>query len=98
MIIFNFKRKFFLSLGFLQLKLPNSYYIIVKYYSYNVLVRLWKGPEHPVNRFRWRIMEYRGELSDEMIRKKRVTQNFYPALQNYLKEYRDKSFAKYLNP
>uniref|UniRef100_A0A915B0L1 Photolyase/cryptochrome alpha/beta domain-containing protein n=1 Tax=Parascaris univalens TaxID=6257 RepID=A0A915B0L1_PARUN len=45
--------------------------------SYNVIVRQWKGEGHPINRFRWRIMERRGELSEEMLMKKKVVNDYF---------------------
>ncbi|KHN85747.1 hypothetical protein Tcan_12373 [Toxocara canis] len=47
--------------------------------GYNILVRKWKGEGHPVNRYQWRIMERRGELSDELLRKKRVVNEYFHA-------------------
>ncbi|VDK65468.1 unnamed protein product [Anisakis simplex] len=40
--------------------------------GYNVLVRQWKGADHPVNRFNWRLKEKRGELDEDLLRKKDV--------------------------
>ncbi|KAK5981025.1 hypothetical protein GCK32_020717 [Trichostrongylus colubriformis] len=45
--------------------------------TYNIGVRYWKGPDHPVNRFQWRRMEKAGVLSDELLRKKKVVSNYY---------------------
>uniref|UniRef100_A0A0M3KEU4 Peptidase U32 n=1 Tax=Anisakis simplex TaxID=6269 RepID=A0A0M3KEU4_ANISI len=36
------------------------------------LVRQWKGADHPVNRFNWRLKEKRGELDEDLLRKKDV--------------------------
>uniref|UniRef100_A0A0N4W235 Uncharacterized protein n=1 Tax=Haemonchus placei TaxID=6290 RepID=A0A0N4W235_HAEPC len=44
---------------------------------YNVGVRYWKGPDHPVNRFRWRRMKKEGLLSDELLEKERVVLDYH---------------------
>ncbi|XGW08310.1 hypothetical protein V3C99_010989 [Haemonchus contortus] len=44
---------------------------------YNVGVRYWKGPDHPVNRFRWRRMKKEGLLSDELLEKERVVLEYH---------------------
>ncbi|KJH42971.1 inner centromere protein, ARK binding region [Dictyocaulus viviparus] len=44
---------------------------------YNVSVRLWKGPDHPINRFQWRRMEKAGTLPDELLHKKKVLMEYY---------------------
>ncbi|KIH67543.1 hypothetical protein ANCDUO_02123 [Ancylostoma duodenale] len=45
--------------------------------GYNVGVRWWKGPDHPVNRFTWRRMEKEGLLSEEMLQKKKTVLDYY---------------------
>ncbi|EYC22878.1 hypothetical protein Y032_0016g3000 [Ancylostoma ceylanicum] len=55
------------------LALAMTIYII----GYNVGVRWWKGPDHPVNRFTWRRMEKEGLLSEEMLQKKKTVLDYY---------------------
>ncbi|KAJ1370322.1 hypothetical protein KIN20_032019 [Parelaphostrongylus tenuis] len=45
--------------------------------TYNVAVRLWKGPDHPINRFQWRRMENAGTLPDELLQKKKTVLDYH---------------------
>ncbi|CAO4365078.1 Protein CBG03234 [Caenorhabditis briggsae] len=40
--------------------------------AYNVGVRWWKGDQHPVNRFMWRIQEQEGKLDPVLQAKKQA--------------------------
>ncbi|VDK69346.1 unnamed protein product [Litomosoides sigmodontis] len=42
-------------------------------------VRKYYGNEHPLNRYQWRQMKKNGQLSEEMLRKEEVVQNFMRA-------------------
>ncbi|VDM76977.1 unnamed protein product [Strongylus vulgaris] len=35
------------------------------------------SPDHPVNRFTWRKMEAEGQLSEEMLKKKKTVLDYY---------------------
>ncbi|ETN86787.1 hypothetical protein NECAME_16131 [Necator americanus] len=45
--------------------------------GYNVGVRWWKGPDHPVNMFTWQRMEGEGLLSEELLQKKKTVMDYY---------------------
>uniref|UniRef100_A0A183GAL8 HYLS1_C domain-containing protein n=1 Tax=Heligmosomoides polygyrus TaxID=6339 RepID=A0A183GAL8_HELPZ len=45
---------------------------VVSYYF-----SLWKGPDHPVNRFQWRRMERDGALPEDMLMKKKTILDYY---------------------
>ncbi|CAI5441155.1 unnamed protein product [Caenorhabditis angaria] len=38
--------------------------------AYNVGVRYWKGENHPINRFGWRLQEQNGQLDPLLVAKK----------------------------
>ncbi|TKR58568.1 hypothetical protein L596_029997 [Steinernema carpocapsae] len=44
--------------------------------GYSLLVRLIKGPEHPINRFQWRLKKARGELTEEQLHKERIVNEY----------------------
>uniref|UniRef100_A0A0K0DW00 Transmembrane protein n=1 Tax=Strongyloides stercoralis TaxID=6248 RepID=A0A0K0DW00_STRER len=44
---------------------------------YNLFVYLWKGPNHPVNNFMWRIKKANGTLSEELAEKERILFEFH---------------------
>lgn len=43
---------------------------------YNVGVRWWKGENHPVNRFMWRIREQEGKLNPLLLAKKKAVLSY----------------------
>ncbi|CAB3404999.1 unnamed protein product [Caenorhabditis bovis] len=45
--------------------------------AFNVGMRLWKGDEHPLNRFVWRIREQEGSLNPELLYKKKIVQDYH---------------------
>lgn len=53
------------------------YRIAIWIVVYNVAVRLWKGPEHPVNRLRWMQWKREGRLKPELEGKSEMLRAFY---------------------
>ncbi|KAK0405013.1 hypothetical protein QR680_017758 [Steinernema hermaphroditum] len=45
--------------------------------GYSFLVYVVKGGDHPINRFTWRLMKARGTLSEEMLYKERVVDEYF---------------------
>ncbi|VDD90891.1 unnamed protein product [Enterobius vermicularis] len=45
--------------------------------SYNIVMRCVMGSEHPINRFTWRRMEARGELTEELLAKRENLNQYY---------------------
>jgi len=54
--------------------------VIVYIAGYNIVVRLWKGDEHPVNLYRLYEWEQQGRLDGEIVRKKRTLERYYRVL------------------
>uniref|UniRef100_A0A914Q4Q0 Uncharacterized protein n=1 Tax=Panagrolaimus davidi TaxID=227884 RepID=A0A914Q4Q0_9BILA len=42
----------------------------------NAIAYIWKGPGHPLNRYRWNLMKARGELTPEMLEKERLLSDY----------------------
>ncbi|VDO38056.1 unnamed protein product [Brugia timori] len=42
-------------------------------------IKKYYGNEHPLNRYQWRQMKRNGQLSEEMLRKEEIVQNFMKA-------------------
>uniref|UniRef100_A0AC35FSX9 Uncharacterized protein n=1 Tax=Panagrolaimus sp. PS1159 TaxID=55785 RepID=A0AC35FSX9_9BILA len=42
----------------------------------NALAYVWKGPGHPLNRYRWNQMKARGELTPEMLEKEKLLSDY----------------------
>uniref|UniRef100_A0A0K0D5S3 HAUS6 protein n=1 Tax=Angiostrongylus cantonensis TaxID=6313 RepID=A0A0K0D5S3_ANGCA len=41
------------------------------------ILRMWKGVDHPVNRFQWRRMEKAGTLPYELLQKKKTVLDYH---------------------
>uniref|UniRef100_A0A0K0F6K3 Uncharacterized protein n=1 Tax=Strongyloides venezuelensis TaxID=75913 RepID=A0A0K0F6K3_STRVS len=44
---------------------------------FNAAIFFWKGPDHPLNNFMWRIKKANGTLSKELLEKERVLKEFH---------------------
>uniref|UniRef100_A0A0N5A212 Uncharacterized protein n=1 Tax=Parastrongyloides trichosuri TaxID=131310 RepID=A0A0N5A212_PARTI len=44
---------------------------------FNSIVYLWKGKDHPMNNFMWRIQKQNGTLSKEMLEKEKILKEFH---------------------
>uniref|UniRef100_A0A914Y3M6 Uncharacterized protein n=1 Tax=Panagrolaimus superbus TaxID=310955 RepID=A0A914Y3M6_9BILA len=42
----------------------------------HAIAYFWKGPGHPLNRYRWNQMKKRGELSPELLEKERLLSDY----------------------
>uniref|UniRef100_A0A0N5CED0 COX6C domain-containing protein n=1 Tax=Strongyloides papillosus TaxID=174720 RepID=A0A0N5CED0_STREA len=49
---------------------------------FNAAVFYWKGSDHPLNNFMWRIKKANGTLSKELLEKERVLKEYYESRLN----------------
>lgn len=55
-------------------------------YRLYIFVRKYYGSEHPLNRYQWRQMKKNGQLSEEMLHKEEILQNYMKARFNRIYE------------
>ncbi|CAI4221790.1 unnamed protein product [Auanema sp. JU1783] len=75
----SFKLRFLQALRVPKYKTIPAFFLAVGIYlvSYNGVVRLCKGPDHPLNKFGWDQMKARNELPPELLIKEKVLNEYY---------------------